>query len=345
METIDYKPSSNEFVLKPNICSKYKSGSGHVTNVKIVEALIDVLINGYRAKKIIIAEGSSLYLEEPIKLFEYAGYTSLVKKFPNISLIDIYQTNYKKTDYNFKVPELLDGRCLINLPVLKGHPQAGLTCAIKNLKGLLTREDKKKFHREGLHENLPSLINFHPELTLVDATMCQECTGDLKSKKYKFNLLICAKNPVIVDEVCAKLVGMNVNEIPYLKTVIAEKKLNYEIIGVFKQLANWKPFKNKFTFGKIDVYINDCCSGCIAALFEWLLPKRFKKHSMIGFIVKIVSSYFKKQRMSYIMGKNMKNKQIVEGKVVLFGECAKNILQGTHIKGCPPSSKGYKYQN
>ena len=45
------------------------------------------------------------------------------------------------------------------------------------------------------------------------------------------------------------------------------------------------------------------------------------------------------------MGKNMNNKEIVEGTVVLFGECAKNVLQGTPIKGCPPSSKGYKYQN
>ncbi|MHA1659821.1 MAG: DUF362 domain-containing protein [Promethearchaeota archaeon] len=106
LETIDFKPISNEFVLKPNICSKYKSGSGHVTNVKIVEALIEVLINDYRAKKITIAEGPSLYLEEPMELFEYAGYASLVKKFPNITLVDIYQTNYKKTDHNFKFFQL-----------------------------------------------------------------------------------------------------------------------------------------------------------------------------------------------------------------------------------------------
>jgi uncharacterized protein (DUF362 family) len=336
LETIDFKPSSNEFVLKPNICAKYKSSSGHITNVKIVDALIELLIKNYQAKKIIIAEGPSLYLEEPMKLFEYAGYNKLVKKYPRVSLVDIYQTSYKQTDNNFMVPELLEGRCLINLPVLKGHPQAGLTCAIKNLKGLLTREDKKRFHREGLHENLPTLINLNPELTLVDATTCQDRTGDLKSKKYKFDLLLCSKNPVIVDEFCAKLVGININDIPYLKTLVAKEKSNYEIIGEYKHLANWKPFKSKFTYGKIDVYINDCCSGCIVALFYSLVPKKLKNHSILGFIVKIISSYFKKQRTSYIMGKNMKNSEIVEGNVILFGECARNILPGTHIKGCPP---------
>ena len=32
----------------------------------------------------------------------------------------------------------------------------------------------------------------------------------------------------------------------------------------------------------------------------------------------------------------MKNSEIVEGNVILFGECARNILPGTHIRGCPP---------
>jgi uncharacterized protein (DUF362 family) len=336
LETINFKPSSKEFVLKPNICSKYKSGSGHITNVKIVDELIELLIKNYAAKRIIIAEGPSLYLKEPMELFEYAGYKKLVKKFPEVSLVDIYHTKYKKADYNFKVPELLDNRCLINLPVLKGHPQAILTCAIKNLKGLLTREDKKKFHREGLHSNLPSLVDFNPELTLVDATICQDCTGDLKSKKYKFDLLLCAKNPILVDVICAKLVGIDINEIPYLKALVPKEKLNYEIIGEFRQLANWKPYKNKFTFGKIDVYINDCCSGCIVALYEYLIPKKLKKLYILGIAVKILSSYFKKQRTSYIMGKTMENCNNVKGDIILFGECAKNIISGIHVKGCPP---------
>lgn len=337
LETIDFNPSSNEFILKPNICSKYKSGSGHITNVNIVEALIELLIKNYGAEKILIVEGPTLYLEEPMKLFEYAGYNKLAKKYPGISLIDIYKTNFKKSNNNFKVPELLKGRCLINLPVLKGHPQAGLTCAIKNLKGLLTRADKKKFHKQGLHENLPTLINFNPELTLVDATICQDRTGDLKSKKYKFNLLICGKNPVAIDEICAKLVGIDVDNIPYLKTLIDKEKPNYKIIGDFQKLADWKPYKSKFTYGKIDVYLGEACSACIAALFQSLIPKKLRNHNIIGAVIGVMVSYFKKQRTSYILGNNVKNIEDIEGKIVLFGDCAKNVLPGIYIKGCPPN--------
>ncbi|MFW9951219.1 MAG: DUF362 domain-containing protein [Candidatus Thorarchaeota archaeon] len=137
LETIDFKPSSNEFVLKPNIVSKHKSGSGHITDIRIVGALIEILNEYYNAKKIIIAEGPTAFLENPMKLFEYVGYTKLVKKYQNVSLVDIYQTSYKKNNTIFMMPEILEGRSLINLPVLKGHGQVGLTCAVKNLKFFL----------------------------------------------------------------------------------------------------------------------------------------------------------------------------------------------------------------
>ncbi|NVM35290.1 MAG: DUF362 domain-containing protein [Candidatus Lokiarchaeota archaeon] len=336
METLEFKPNSNKFVLKPNIVSKFKSGSGHITDIRIVKSLIELLNEYYGAEEIIIAEGPTLFLENPMKLFEYVGYRKLVEKFTNVSLVDIYQTSYEKTGDNFKVSEILKDRCLINLPVLKGHAQAGLTCAIKNLKGLLQQADKKKFHQKGLHENLSTLVKFKPDLTLVDAITCQECEGDYMSKKYKFNLLICAKNPIIVDEVCAKLVGLNTNDIPYLKSILEKEKLNYEIIGEFQQLAEWKTFKNKFTYGKIDVYSNDCCSYCVGALVQFLLPKKFKKHVKLGVKLRVIASLFKKQRTSYIMGRNMKNTQHVKGKVFLFGDCARDIFPGIYIKGCPP---------
>jgi len=339
LETIDFKPSSNEFILKPNIVYKHKSGSGHITDIRIVESLIEILNENYDAKKIIIAEGPTLFLENPMELFDYVGYTKLVKKYHNVSLVDIYQTNYKKNNNNFMVPEILEGRSLINLPVLKGHAQVGLTCAIKNLKGLLQRSDKKKFHREGLNEHLSTLVNLKPELTLVDAITCQECEGDFLSKKYKFNLLICSKNPIIIDDFCSRLVGFNIDEIPYLKMLIEKEPLNYEIIGDYELLATWNAPRYELSYGKIDIYHNDCCSYCVGALLHYLIPKRYKKHKKLGLILHIISSRLKKERTSFIMGRTMNINEKIEGKVFLFGNCAKNLYPGELILGCPPNFK------
>ncbi|MFX1307404.1 MAG: DUF362 domain-containing protein, partial [Promethearchaeota archaeon] len=296
LETVDFKPSSNEFVLKPNIVFRHKSGSGHITDIRIIESLIEILNENYDARKIIIAEGPTLLLEDPMELFDYVGYTKLVKKYHNVSLVNIYQTNYKESNDNFMVPEILEGRSLINLPVLKGHAQVGLTCAIKNLKGLLHRSDKKKFHKEGLHEHLSTLVHLKPEITLVDAITCQECEGDFLSKKYKFNLLICSKNPIIIDDLCSKLVGFNIEEIPYLKMLTGKESLDYEIIGDYKSLATWNAPRNKLSYGKIDIYSNECCSYCVGALLRYLIPKRYKKHKNLGLILYIIGSRFKKER-------------------------------------------------
>ena len=41
---------------------------------------------------------------------------------------------------------------LINVPVLKGHCQTKITCALKNMKGLIPNTEKRHFHAMGLHE-------------------------------------------------------------------------------------------------------------------------------------------------------------------------------------------------
>ena len=46
---------------------------------------------------------------------------------------------------------------LINMPVLKGHCQTGITCALKNAKGLLPNTEKRRFHSLGLHRPIANL--------------------------------------------------------------------------------------------------------------------------------------------------------------------------------------------
>jgi len=39
------------------------------------------------------------------------------------------------------------------------------------------------------------------------------------------------------------------------------------------------------------------------------------------------------------MGRNMNTNEDIEGKVFLFGNCAKNLYPGEFIAGCPPNFK------
>ncbi|MFW9773874.1 MAG: hypothetical protein ACFFEO_17110 [Candidatus Thorarchaeota archaeon] len=56
LKIVNFKHSSNEFVLKPNIVSKYKSGSGHITDIRIVDTLIEILFSLVILSKTFIME-------------------------------------------------------------------------------------------------------------------------------------------------------------------------------------------------------------------------------------------------------------------------------------------------
>jgi len=61
---------------------------------------------------------------------------------------------------------------LINVPVLKGHCQTNITCALKNLKGCIPNSEKRRFHTMGLHKPIAYLSKvIRQDLIVVDGIM------------------------------------------------------------------------------------------------------------------------------------------------------------------------------
>ncbi len=58
----------------------------------------------------------------------------------------------------------------INVPILKVHGGAKLTCCMKNLMGTVSKEYHKYFHRRGLNQCIAECCSFRkPDLNIVDA--------------------------------------------------------------------------------------------------------------------------------------------------------------------------------
>ncbi len=64
---------------------------------------------------------------------------------------------------------------LINVPVLKGHCQTKVTCALKNMKGLIPNKEKRHFHAMGLHKPIAHLNTVLRQDFIVVDNIC----GDL----------------------------------------------------------------------------------------------------------------------------------------------------------------------
>lgn len=102
----------------------------------------------------------------------------------------------------------LDAGLLVNLPVLKGHGQTKMTCALKNLKGCLPDKEKRNFHAEGLIKPIAALGAYlSPRLTVVDS-ICGDLNFEEGGNPVHTNRMYLGTDPVQIDSYGRSLMGL-----------------------------------------------------------------------------------------------------------------------------------------
>ncbi len=203
--------------IKPNLVLAKPSASGATTTPEIVEGVIEYLqAKGF--DKIVIMEGSWVGDRTP-EAFRVCGYERLSKKY-NVPLVDLQKDRYRAFEVNGMKINVCEHVAkvdyLINVPVLKGHCQTNITCALKNMKGCIPDFEKRRFHSMGLHKPIAYLNKIiKQDLIIVDGM-----NGDLNFEEggnpVPMNRIIAGKDPVLVDAYAAQLMGYDIKEIPYI---------------------------------------------------------------------------------------------------------------------------------
>ncbi len=314
--------------LKPNLINTTKSQKGATTDPEIVSGIIEYL-KDKNFKNIMIMEGSWVGADTE-QAFQYCGYKKLSQKY-DISLYNLQKDNYiikKYKDLEIEIAETaLNADYIINLPVLKGHCQTKITCALKNLKGCISNNEKRKFHRQGLYKPIAYLNKLlKQDLIIVDGIY-----GDLDFEEggnpVKMNRIMAAKDPVLIDSYAAELLGYTPDEIDYIKIAkqigVGEKDLKKADIIELKQNQseeiNYSTQKLKKLMNKI--IAKEVCSACYGSLLHAL--KRIDKQGKLEQIdepIKIGQGY---------------QDQKVKG--IGIGNCC--LRADINLKGCPPSAK------
>ena len=110
---------------------------------------------------------------------------------------------------------------MINLPVMKGHCQTILTCALKNNKGLIPDSEKRRFHSLGLHKPIAHLNTVaRNDFTVVDG-ICGDLDFEEGGNPVYSGRIFAGRDPVLCDAWAARLMGYEPEEIPYIG--LAEK--------------------------------------------------------------------------------------------------------------------------
>jgi uncharacterized protein (DUF362 family) len=146
--------------------------------------------------------------------FKVSGVTECLKG-TKARLYRPAENDYRKVDIpkgkiakSASVPkDILECDCLINMPVAKNHSGATLTLSMKNWMGSIANEDRRAWHRDGLHQCIADFSTFiKPKLIIIDATRIlltkgPQGPGDLAHP----HELILGTDPVAVDAYAATL--------------------------------------------------------------------------------------------------------------------------------------------
>ncbi|WP_320129182.1 DUF362 domain-containing protein [uncultured Sphaerochaeta sp.] len=226
LEAIDIEsliPDKNTSIaLKPNLVVAVTADSGATTHPAIVKEILSHLREkGYSRIKIV----ESAWVGDSTKEgFRVNGYEAISKTF-EVPLVDVKDDEYRKLTSNGITMEIsktiLDTDFLINLPVLKGHCQTAMTCALKNMKGCLSDRSKRMFHTLGLHKPIAALN----AIRCADLVIVDSLNGDLDFEEggnpVETDRMFATRDSVLCDSFGAQLLGFELEDIPYIQ--LAEK--------------------------------------------------------------------------------------------------------------------------
>ena len=216
--------SNKTVALKPNLVVAGTPERGAVTHPGVLSGAIEYFIeNNINVKDISIIEGSWVG-DETMRAMRRAGYDKVCEKY-NVKFYDLKKDNTRDIDTAIgKIAvcvKALDAGLLINLPVLKGHCQTVMTCALKNLKGCLPDREKRRFHALGLTKPIAALgAALKPKLTIVDS-ICGDLDFEEGGNPVQTNRMYLGFDAVKLDAYGLNLMGLSFNDVPYVK--LAEK--------------------------------------------------------------------------------------------------------------------------
>ena len=203
--------------LKPNLVVSRPASGGATTHPEIAAGLIAYLKKN-SFNNIVILEGSWLG-DSTSRAFSACGYSALAKE-TGVELIDTKTDPFETVDCKGIKIEICKSALaldfMINLPVMKGHCQTLLTCALKNNKGVISDMEKRRFHSLGLDKPIAHLNTVARNDFIVVDGICGDLDFEEGGNPVHAGRMFAARDPVLCDAWAAKLMGYRTSEIPYI---------------------------------------------------------------------------------------------------------------------------------
>ena len=317
-------PAGASVVLKPNLVLAGAPEDGATTHAGVLSGCMEFL-REHGVASISVIEGSWVGGDTE-RAMRTCGYDRVCRKY-NVPFYDLKRDKTRQVNTPLRPMEIcqkaLDADFLINLPVLKGHCQTAMTCALKNCKGCLPDREKRRFHTEGLTKPIAALAAvLKPGLTIVDS-ICGDLDFEEGGNPVQTNRMYLGEDPVQIDAYGCHLMGLELEDVPYI--ALAERwgagsaqVSPSDLVCLNEPRAGQTYPAPSGTVKRLTrrVRQDSACSACYAALVRGLYTTRAEPSGDI------------------IIGQGWKGKKF-EG--IGVGNCCAGAA--TCVKGCPPTAK------
>lgn len=277
-EIADCIPHGASIALKPNLILAAKPEEGATTHPGVLSGCIEYLQKAGFLNISIIE--SSWYGAETEHSMKVCGYDKVCDRY-GVSFYDLKEDNIRRVDTPMGPMGIacraLDADYLIDMPVLKGHCQTAMTCALKNLKGCIPDREKRRFHAEGLNNHVAALASvLKPSLVIVDS-ICGDLSYEEGGNPVHTNRMYLGTDPVQIDAYGCQLMGLDPEDVPYIglaeqwgagSTEIRED----DIVRLNEPAASSEYPQPSGKVKKLtrNVRADSACSACFAALVRAL---------------------------------------------------------------------------
>lgn len=314
---------NNRIGIKPNLVSPTRASYGGTTHPEVVAGILEYL-QEHGFKNITIMEGSWVG-DKTSEAYEVCGYKELSEKY-HVPFIDAQKEKSVSRDcggLQLNLCACVDSvDFMINVPVLKGHCQTKITCALKNMKGLIPNSEKRRFHSMGLHGPIAHLgLGIRQDFIVVD-NICGDLDFEDGGHPVVMNRVLAGRDPVLMDAYVCYMMHYQVEQVPYI--VMAEQ------LGVGCADISSAEIRNEsqmqFPKSRKIVELQDAveevesCSACYGYLIPALDMLREE-------------GLFEKLNQKICIGQGWRKKTGELG----IGHCTADFC--CHLEGCPPTEK------
>ena len=229
---LDHMPSGAKVFIKPNIVYWTRVVEfpkwGMITTSRVIEDLV-VLLKDRGIDDITIGEGPLLFDPKdkvtPIHAFETLGYGVLKERY-GVESVNVHDRPFREVDLgggvvlNFNV-DILESDFVVNVPVLKTHADTIVSLGLKNLKGIIDVNSRKKCHGIDPKINLDYMVArlsdlLPPSFTLLDGIYTGERGPLFDGRMKRSDILIASADMLSADMVGAQVLGWPPAQVPYL---------------------------------------------------------------------------------------------------------------------------------